>query len=133
MDEKLATPASQMKFRILLARRGELRLEDGFIAFTSGDGDLVFRAPLQEARASFPKVTFFGPFPLFGTGINLAVGGNTYRFSFLPYEYERWGSVPGGQGGIGPTWSFSWKDVRQGRAAVRQWRAALGLPTNRGH
>ena len=49
MDDKLATPASQLKFRILLGKPGELRLEDGFIAFKSGHGDLVFRAPLQEA------------------------------------------------------------------------------------
>jgi hypothetical protein len=131
MDDKLATPASQLKFRILFSRPGELRLEDGFIAFTSGGGDLVFRAPLQEARASFPKVTSFFGIPTFGTGINLAAGGNTYRFSFLPYKYG-WGSVPGG-GGIGLGWSFSGQDVKQGRAAVRQWRAALGLHTNRGH
>lgn len=122
-----------MKFRILFSKPGELRLEDGFIAFTSGDGDLVFRAPLQEARASFPKVTFFGPIPLFGTGINLALGGNTYRFSLLPYEYGPLSSIPGhheATGGL--AWSFTWADLKQGRAAVRQWRAALGLPTNRG-
>jgi hypothetical protein len=114
MDDKLATPASQIKFRILLGKPGELRLEDGFIAFTSGHGDLVFRAPLQEARASFPKATLFVFIPLFGIGINLAVGGNTYRFLLLPYEYA-----------VGH-WEFSWQDLKQGRAAVRQWRAALG-------
>jgi len=114
MDDKLVTPASQLKFRILLGKPGELRLEDGFIAFTSGNGDLVFRAPLQEARASFPKVTLFVFLPLFGIGINLAVGGNTYRFLLLPYDYA-WGH-----------WEFSWQELKQGRAAVRQWRAALG-------
>jgi hypothetical protein len=114
MDDKLATLASQLKFRILLGKPGELRLEDGFIAFTSGDGDLVFRAPLQEARASFPKATVFVWCPIFGIGINLAVGGNTYRFCLLPYE-----AGPGGS-------EFSWQELKQGRAAVRQWRAALG-------
>lgn len=127
MDDELATPATQMKFRILPGKPGELRLEDGFIAFKLGDGSLVFRAPLQEVRASFPKVTFFGGFPLFGTGINLAVGENTYRLFFVPFEYTRWGSVPG-SGGIGPTWSFSWGDFKRARAAVREWRPVLGQP-----
>jgi hypothetical protein len=128
MDDNFATIASQIKFRILVGKPGELRLEDGFIAFTSSDGSLVFRAPLQDVRTSFPKVTFFGPFPLFGTGINLAVGGNTYRLFFVPFEYQRWGSVPG-SGAIGPTWSFSWRGLKQGRAAVRQWRATFGQRT----
>jgi hypothetical protein len=114
MDDKLATPASQLKFRILLGKPGELRLEDGFIAFTSGDGDLVFRAPLQEARASFPKATIAVWLPIPGIGINLAVGGNTYRFMLLQHEV--------GHGGF----EFSWQDLKQARAAVRQWRAALG-------
>jgi hypothetical protein len=125
MDDKLATPATQIKFRILPGKSGELRLEDASIAFTLGDGSLVFRAPLPEVRASFPKVTFFAVFPLFGTGINLAVGGNTYRLFFVSIEYKRWGSVPG-SGTIGPTWSFSWGDLKQARAAARQWRSVLG-------
>jgi hypothetical protein len=120
MDDKLATPAYQIKFAFLIGKPGELRLEDGFIAFTIVDAGLVFRASLHEARVSFPKVTFFGPFPLPGTGIKLAVGDKTYRLSFVPYKY--WGI----------NWSFSGGDVKQGRAAVWQWRAALGLPTNRG-
>lgn len=131
MDDKLATPATRIKFRILVGKPGELRLEDGFIAFTLGDGSLVFRAPLHEVRASFPKVTFFGPFPLFGTGINLAVGGNTYRLVFVPIKYKRWGGVPSSVTSvrsIGPDWSFSGGDVEQARAAVRQWRPVLGQP-----
>ena len=128
MDDELATRATQVRFRVLLGKPGELRLEDGFIAFTSGDGSLVFRAPLQQVGASFPKVTFFGPFPLFGTGINLAVGGTIYRLFFVPFEYQRWGRPTGSATGTGPTWSFTWKEVKQGRAVVRQWRAALGQP-----
>lgn len=116
MDQKLATLATQSKFAILVGKPGELRLEDGFIAFTLGDSSLVFRAPLEEVRASFPKVTFLGPFPLFGTGINLAVDGNTYRLLFVPFNY--WAL----------NWSFSSQDVKQGRAAVQQWRAVLGQP-----
>jgi len=116
-----------MKSGILPGKAGQLRLEDGFVAFILGDGSLVFRAPVQEARASFPKVTFFVIFPLFGTGINLTVSGDTYRLLLVPFEYERWGnSMPGPAGG--PSWSVSWKDVKQGRAAVRQWRAVLGQP-----
>lgn len=116
MDDKLVTPATQIKFGIFFAKPGELRLEEGIIAFTSGGGRLVFRAQLQEVRASFPKVFFFGLFPIFDTGINLALGGRTYRLSCIPVKY-----------GFG-SWQFSWDDVKQGKAAVRQWRAALGQP-----
>ena len=119
MDDKLATPAYQIKLAFLIGKPGELRLEDGFIAFTSGDR-LVFRASLPEVRTSFPKVTFFAFIPFFDAGIKLTVGGNTYRLSFVPYEYSRWGSQ----------WWFSGEDVKQGRAAVRQWRAVLGQPAN---
>ena len=119
MDDKLATLAYQIKLAFLIGKPGELRLEDGFIAFTSG-GRLVFRASLPEVRTSFPKVTFFAFIPFFEAGIKLTVRGNTYRLSFVPYEYSRWGSQ----------WWFSGEDVKQGRAAVRQWRAVLGQPTN---
>jgi hypothetical protein len=133
MDDKLATRATQVKFRILPGKPGSLRLEDGFIAFTLGDGTLVFRAPLHEMRASFPKVTLFWVFPLFGTGVKLAMGGNTYRLLFVPIEYKLgWGSTPGSgatwSASWGPTWSFSWEGLKQGRAAVRQWRAVFGQP-----
>lgn len=121
-----------MRFRITPQKSGRLRLEKGFIDFTSGDGRPVFSAPLQEVRASFPRVTFFGPFPLFGTGINLAVGGRTYRLLLIPVEYEPGekgiGRIFGDPASSGPSLSFNWKDVKQGRAAVRQWRAALGQP-----
>jgi hypothetical protein len=120
MADELATPASQIRFGILLmtTKRGALRLEDGFIAFTSWDGGLVFRALLQEVRASFPKVTFVVPFLFCGTAIKLAVGGNTYRLSFL-----RWGRDSPGH------WSISVQSIRSARAAVRQWRAAFGHRT----
>lgn len=117
MDDNLATTATQTKFRILVGKPGELRLEDEFITFTLGDGSLVFRAPRQEVRASFPRVTFFGPFPLFGAGVNLAMGGNTYRLFLVPFQYQR------------STWSFSFRGLKQGRAAVREWRAAFGQRT----
>src|SRR5262245_20601903 len=134
MDAELDTPAAQIKFGIQPGKPGKLRLEDGFIAFTLGDGSLVFDAPLQEVRASFPKVMFFvGLLPLFGTGINLVVGGNAYRLWFVPFEYKRWGRVPGsdatGSASWGQHWSFSSQDVKQGKTAVRQWRAAFGQRT----
>lgn len=91
MDDKFATPAYQIKLAFLIGKPGELRLEDGFITFTSGDR-LVFRASLPEVRTSFPKVTFFALIPFFDAGIKLTVGGSTYRLSFVPYEYSRWGS-----------------------------------------
>ena len=72
----------------------------------------------RRCELHFPKVTFFAFIPFFDAGIKLTVGGSTYRLSLVPYEYSRWGSQ----------WSFSGKDVKQGRAAVRQWRAALGQP-----
>jgi len=109
-----------MKFCFPWGNPRALYLEDGFIAFTLDDGSLVFRAPLQEVRASFPKVTFLVFIPLFGIGINLASGGNTYRLSFVPFGY---GSVGGRMG-----WTFGWGDVKQARATVRQWRAVLGQP-----
>jgi hypothetical protein len=115
MDDKLATPAYQIRFTFLIGEPGELRLEDGFIVFTIVDGDLVFRASLREARVSFPKVTFHLFFPLPGTGIKLAVGDKTYRLSFVRYTAGSKGST-----------NWSWGDIKQGRAAVWQWRAALG-------
>ena len=136
MDGELYTTAAPIKFGILPGKPGKLSLEYGFIAFTLGDGSLVFRAPLEEVRASFPKVMFFvGLLPLFGTGINMVVGRKTYRLWFVPFEYKlsRLRSVPGSgatwSASWGQQWSFSPKDVRRGRAAVRQWRAAFGQQT----
>jgi hypothetical protein len=58
MGDALATPACLIgrlgpwgKFE-----PGELRLEGGQVAFTSQERGLVFQAPVQEVRASFPKL-----------------------------------------------------------------------------
>ncbi len=137
MDDELATPACRIRFRIvwMKSESGELRLESGRVAFTSENGRSVFSAPLEEVRASFPKVIF--PIPCFGSGVKLAVHGKTYRLSFVPVQYIGWTNSPGGGGfgggGFGPTWSMSLKDFKPARAAVRQWRAALEKPANGGH
>src|SRR5258707_14833207 len=94
MGGELATPASRIKFRVLWMKfePGKLYLKDGLIAFTSDAHGLLFRAPLDEVRASFPKVIF--PVPYFGTGVKLAVNGKTYRFSlmrnFVQEQYIGW-------------------------------------------
>ncbi len=131
MDDELATPACRIRFRIvwMKSESGELRLESGRVTFTSENGRSVFSAPLEEVRASFPKVIF--PIPCFGGGVKLAVHGKTYRLSFVPVQYAGWTNSP--CGGFGPTWSMSLKDFKPAKAAVRQWRAALEKPANSGH
>ena len=54
MDGELATPAWRIRNRILWLRfePGELRLEGRLAAFTLENGSLVFRAPLEDVRAS---------------------------------------------------------------------------------
>lgn len=134
MDDKLATPACWIRNRILWIKSesGELRLEGGLVTFTSGARGSVFRAPLEEVRASFPKVFF--PVPAFGIGIKVAVHGKTYRLSFVRVQYVGWRSSPGGGvgggGGFGPTWSVSREDVKPAKAAVLQWRAVFEQPTS---
>src|SRR5260370_7742843 len=112
---------------------GELRLEGGLVAFTSENSGLVFRAPLEDVRDSFPKVIF--PITYFGVGVKLAVHGTTYRLSFLPVQYLGSKPIPNYSGGtsFGPTWSFSGKDFKPPKAALRQWRAALHKPPNNRH
>ena len=107
---------------------GELRLEDGLITFTSKDRGLVFRAPLEKVRASFPKLYF-------GIGAKLAVHGKTYRLSFAPVQYHGWTASSDLKGGTsyGPTWSIAREDVGPARAAVQQWRTALEQPMNGSH
>jgi hypothetical protein len=100
MGDALATPACLIgrlgpwgKFE-----PGELRLEDGRITFTSQERGLVFQAPVQEVRASFPKMYF-------GVTAKLAVGGKTYRLWFVPMESmagERESEF--GEGRIGRWW-----------------------------
>ena len=129
MDDKLATPAHQVNSFNMAHRTvsGELRLEEGFIAFTSEDGRLVFRAPLQEVRASFPKAIFLvPPIPYFGIGIKLTIHGNSYLLSFVPVTHEIEGSR---LRGYESNMSVSSEDIKPARAAVRQWRAALSQPT----
>jgi len=129
MDDRLATPAYQVNSFIIGQHRiepGELCLEDGLIAFTSEGDRLVFRAPLPEVRASFPKVIFPAiPIPFFGVAIKLTIRGSTYLLSFVRVRYEREGSWSNSRS----SWFFSWEDFEPARAAVRQWRAALGQPT----
>ena len=83
MGGELSTPACQIKSHILWIKfePGWLQLKDGLIAFKSEASGLLFRVPLAEVRASFPKVIF--PVPYFGTGVKLAVNGKTYRLSFI--------------------------------------------------
>jgi hypothetical protein len=109
---------------------GELRLEGGLVSFTSDDRGPVFRAPLEEVRASFPKVLF----PDFGVGIKLAVHGKTYRLSFAR-GHVVW-TAPGGRGsggGFGPGLEFPGEDTVLARAVVQRWRAALEKATNGGY
>ena len=115
---------------------GELRLKDGLIAFTSSRG-LLFRAPLDEVRASFPKVIL--PVPYFGIGVKLTVNSKTYRLSFMrnfvQSQYLGWKAdsyVSESGISIGPTWRITRKDAEPAKTAVRQWRAALEQPTNSG-
>lgn len=132
MDDELKAAVCRIRYRILWIKSepGELRLEDGLVAFTSEYRDLVFRAPLEEVKASFPRVIF--PIPYFGVGVKLAVHGENYRLSFVRVQYVGWTSSPG-SGGFGPTWSISVKDFKPARAAVRQWRAAFEQPANGSH
>lgn len=136
MGDELTAAAWRVRYRIMYlwiaSEPGELRLEDGLLAFRSEDRGLVFRAPLAEVRASFPKLIF--PIPCFGVGVKLAVHGETYRLSFVWWRYTGWGTTPGGGGsiGIGPTWSIPVKAFRPARAIVRQWRAVLEKPANGG-
>jgi hypothetical protein len=133
MDRELETLACRVKFGIPSKESGWLHLDsDGFISFKYR-GDLVFRAPLQEVRASFPKVTFvpWGAF-IRDAGIKLVVDGKTYQLLFVPLKFS-WVGRAGGRWGWGPNWHWSWKEVKQGKATARQWRAALGQPINSGH
>jgi hypothetical protein len=136
MDGELSTPACQIKSHVLWMKfePGWLQLKDGHIAFKSEARGLIFRTPLDEVRASFPKVIF--PVPYFGTGVTLAVNGKTYRLSFMHYfvqtQYMGWTGSSSWSPGIGPTWRITREDAEPAKAAVRQWRAALGLPADRG-
>jgi hypothetical protein len=121
MDEKFATPAyliGSMK-----TGPGELRLEDGFIGFTSRDGGLVFRAPTQDVQVSFPKWMILPPlFPLPGIGIELVVDHNPYRLSFMGVRYTTGVDFDSGDVSLGPgqqNWSFTWPDVAAGRATTK--------------
>jgi hypothetical protein len=123
MDRGLETLAHRVKFGILSKESGWLHLDsDGFISFEYR-GDLVFRAPLQEVRASFPKVIFLWGAFFRDAGIELVVGGETYRLLFVPLVSSESES----------SWFVSLKGVKQGKATARQWRAALGQPVNSGH
>jgi hypothetical protein len=124
MGDALATPACLIgrlgpwgKFE-----PGELRLEDGRIAFTSQERGLVFQATVQEVRASFPKLYF-------GVAAKLAVGGKTYRLWFVPMKSmagERESEFGEGRDRTVVAGNkMLLKDFGPAKAAVRQWRAAL--------
>jgi hypothetical protein len=68
MDGELATPAWRIRNRILWLRfePGELRLEGRLAAFTLENGSLVFRAPLEDVRASAGAGGGLGGFDLPG-------------------------------------------------------------------
>lgn len=108
---------------------GELRLEGGLVAFTSKDRGLVFQAPVQEIRASFPKLYL-------GAGAKLAVGGKTYRLWFVPLQSMAGERASDFGEGSGQTVVAGNKmlleDFGPARDAVRQWRAVLEQPTRSG-
>jgi hypothetical protein len=128
MGDVLATPACLIgrlgpwgKFE-----PGELRLEGGLVAFRSQERGLVFQAPLQEVRASFPKLYL-------GAGAKLAVGGKTYRLWFVPLQSMA-GEVDRGYGDEPDRTVVAGNKMLLGdfgpaRAAVRRWRAALSSAT----
>ena len=127
MDGVLATPVCLMghlgpwgKFE-----PGELRLEGGLVAFTWEDRGLVFRAPLQEVRASFPRMYF-------GAGAKMAVRGETYRLWFVPLQSMagEQDTIDGGTVVAGNKMLV--KDFGPARGVVRQWRAAFEQPTKGG-
>jgi len=84
MDGGLATPAC------LVGRLGpwgkfdpgELSLSEGSVAFRSDAHGVVFRAPLEEVRARFPKLYF-------GIGVKLAVADKAYRLWFVGLQSMR--------------------------------------------
>jgi hypothetical protein len=102
---------------------GELSLSEGIVAFTSSAHGLVFRAPLQEVRARFPKLYF-------GIGIKLAVRDKTYRLWFVRLQSMRGEQVGGETVVVG--FKFRLRDVDPARVASRQWRAALSTATHSG-
>jgi hypothetical protein len=131
MDGGLATPAC------LVGRlgpwgsfdTGELSLSEGMVAFTSDAHGLVFRAPLEEARARFLRLYF-------GIGLKLVVGDKAHRLWFVRLQSMR--GERERDFGDGSEWTvvagnkFLLSDVSPARAAVRQWRAALPRPTHGG-
>jgi hypothetical protein len=133
MNAALATQACWIINRILWGRPepGELRLEGGIVTFTSDGHGLVFRSPLAQVRASFPRV--FPPFLHSSIGVKLTVRGKTYRLVFAWAEYRGWQLRPGGDISFGPRWSIAREGVKPAQAAVQQWRAALEKSTNGGH
>jgi hypothetical protein len=103
---------------------GELSLSEGSVAFTSDAHGLIFRVPLQEVRARFPKLYF-------GLGIKLAVGDKAYRLLFVRLQSMRGQTDIDGQTVVAGN-QFLLSDVGPARVAVRQWRSALSLPGARG-
>lgn len=132
MDAELATQVHWIRNRILWKSEScWLLLEGGLVVLTSQDHRLIFRAPLAEVRASFPKMLF--PFLYASMFAILTVRGQTYRLSFAPsMRYLGWKATSDPLGGtsFGPSSAVSDKDVQQAKYDVQAWRAALERPPN---
>jgi hypothetical protein len=94
------------------------------VALTSDAHGLVFRAPLQEARARFPKLYF-------GIGVKLAVGDKAYRLWFVRLQFMHRETDMHGRTVVAGN-KFLLSDVGPARVAVREWRAVLSQPTRGG-
>jgi hypothetical protein len=82
---------------------GILSLADGRFTFATGDGHIVFDAPVADVRDV--KV----PWYYFGGGMKLSVGTERYRLSFV--------RPTAAGGGVA--------DIPEGRSACKLWRSLL--------
>jgi hypothetical protein len=139
MEGGLSTPACLVGRLGLWGKAdpGRLTLSEGIVGFTSDTRGLIFRAPLEEVSARFPKLYFC-------IGVVLTVGDKDYDLWFVPLQPIR-GNESEGQT-VGFFCRAPWKgapklylfvagnkfllsDVRPARVHGRQWRAALWRPT----
>jgi hypothetical protein len=112
------------------SRPGVLELADGRFAFTADDGR-VFEAPLAEIE----DVVF--PWFYFGGGVKLTVAGTRHRLSFVrPNGAEDVparlvdGTADAAGGALALlTAHQKLRDIGQGRAAGKAWKAALLAPS----
>ncbi len=85
---------------------GKLQLKGERVLFTLGNGTKVF----DVARSEITGVDF--PWINFGAGMVIKIGSASHRISFV-----RPGNTAMGEYGF---------DIGSGRAACKEWRAALG-------